>query len=73
MSFTASRENLSSEFPTRSDTNQTVQPQKMATRLEISDLESRVSVLSMQRKYLKLICAFVLAYTKSRLSHDESQ
>ena len=47
MSFTASRENLSSEFPTRSDTNQTVQPQKMATRLEISDLESRVSVLSM--------------------------
>ena len=37
-------------FPTRFDTNQAVQPQKMARGLEISDLERRGVVLSMYRK-----------------------
>ena len=41
-----SRENRSSVFPTRSETNQAVQAQKMA-RLEISVLESRAIVLFM--------------------------
>ena len=39
----------SSRFRARSDTNWAVQPQKMAERLEISDLRSRGIVLSMYR------------------------
>ena len=31
------RENLAFRFPTKSDTSQAVQPQRMAQRLEISD------------------------------------
>ena len=73
-----SRENLL--FPTRSDTNWAVQTQKM-TRLGILDLGGRVIVVCTiyvaKTKVLiswtvttQLICAFVFAYAKSRISND---
>ena len=64
-----------SGVPTRSDINRAVQLRKIATCL-ISDLESRVNVLSIyvaKTKALisfavpaKLICAFVFPYAKIR-------
>ena len=59
---TGSREDLSSGFMTRSDTNWAVLPQKMAR-----DLKFRIKVT------MQLICAFVFAYTESRFSHDAAQ
>ena len=70
-----SRENLSLEFPTRSDTNRAVQPQK-TLKLEISDLGGRgiyvakTKVLISCTVTAQLICAFVFAYAKSKFSHD---
>ena len=43
----ASSENLSSIFPTRSNTNRVVQPQKMARGLAFRDLGSRWIVLNL--------------------------
>ena len=68
-------------FPTRSDTNRTVQPQKMTRGLKF-----RIKVV--ERLYYpysenkgadqlsvtaQLICVFVLAYAKSRFSYNEAQ
>ena len=51
------------------DTNQPVQSQKQAKKLEITDLRSIGTVLSEKRKQMrsftvtaKLVCAFVFAY-----------
>ena len=52
-------------FPTRSDTNQTVQLQKMARCLKISDLETRGILLSKGSSK-----NFVFAYVKCWFSHD---
>ena len=63
------RENQSSWFPTRSDTNRPVQSQKMATSLKLRILEEeKLYYPSSENKALisfaataKLICAFVFA------------
>ena len=60
----ASRENLSSGFLTRSDTNRAVVTED-DYRLEISDLESRAI-------FTQLICAFVFENAKRRFPHDET-
>ena len=66
-----SRENLSSRFPTRTCTNQALQPQKLARGLDF-----RIIVLCSEKKgtdhsaTTQLICAFVFAYAESRYSHD---
>ena len=53
---------MSSGFPTRSDTNRAVQPQKMARGLKfrIKEVED----------VAKPIFTFVFAYAKFRFSHD---
>ena len=68
--------NWSSGFPTRSDTNRALLPQKMAR-----DLKFRILVVE-EMYYLcsenkgacyrtaQLVCAFVFAFAKSRFSHD---
>ena len=78
----ATRENRSSGFPTRSDTNRPVQSQKQARSLKFLDLRRReIHTLSTicvaKTKALisfavtaKLICAFVFALAKIRFSHD---
>ena len=49
--FAASRENLSLGFPTRSDTNQTLQPQKMGRGLEFGNKgEERLYYLCIEKK-----------------------
>ena len=71
------KENLSSGFPIRFDTNQTGQSQKIARGLKISDLERRGIVLSLAlisfAVTANLICVFVFAYAKSWFSHNEAQ
>ena len=76
-----SRENLSSGFTTRSDTNPAVPPQKVSYRLEISDLESTGIVPSMYcsenkgTDQLRNYCTAdlrlcVCIYAKIQFSHD---
>ena len=61
---------------TRSDSNQAVQPQKMARGLKFSiKKEEGLYYLFSENKGADqlrgyLICAFVFAYAKSRFSHD---
>ena len=67
-------------FPTRSDTNQAVESQKMARGLKIQiyiEEGSYLAIYVAKTKVLisftitsKLICAFVFAYAKCWLSHD---
>ena len=68
-----SRENLSSRFPTRSDTNRAVQPQKITRGLKflIQEVEvcSKKKGTDQLRGTTQLICAFVFAYA-NRFSHD---
>ena len=70
------RENLSLGFLTGSDTNQAVQPQKMARGLKFRkkrDCTIRVAKTKALISFAvtaKLICVFVFAYAKSRFSHD---
>ena len=66
------RENLSSWYLTRSNTNQVVQPQKMASGLKywISEEEELYYVVKTKTKIsstviAQLICTFVFAYAKS--------
>ena len=74
------RENLSSGFTTRSNTNRAAQPQKMARGLhEISYLGSRGVVLCSENKgvvqlrgYHAADLRLCFAYAKSRFSHDEA-
>ena len=74
---------MSSGFPTRSDTNQAVQPQKMARGLEFRiEKEEELYYLLSHFAYAKtktlisfavtakLICVFVFAYAKCWFSHD---
>ena len=65
----SSRENLTSGFSTRVDSNQPAQPQKLAEWLEISDIETRDITLSNTIyaannkgavQIRRLICAFVV-------------
>ena len=63
------RENLSSGFLIRSDTNQVVQPQKMARGLKFQNTE----VEGLYYLCRQLVCAFVFVYAKSRFSHDAAQ
>ena len=73
--------NLSLVFPTRSVTNQAVQPQKMARGLKfrIKEVEGLYYLCrenkgtDQLRATVKLICVFVLVYAKSRFSHDAAQ
>ena len=60
---------LSSGYPTRSDTNQAVQPQKMARglRLRIGKLRDCPIYVA---KIKPLICGFVFTYAKIRFTHD---
>ena len=71
----SSLENLSSGFPTRSDTNWAVQPQKMAIGLkfQIKEVEGLYYPCSenkaadqLRSVTAQLICVFVFAYTESR-------
>ena len=63
---------------TRSDTNQAVQPQKMARGFKfwIKEVEGLYCLCSENkdadqlRDTVQLICAFVFAYAKSRFPHD---
>ena len=73
------RENLSLGFLTRSDTNQAVQPHKMArgSKFQIQKVEGLYNLSSenkgadqLRSVTAQLICAFVFAYAKSRFSHD---
>ena len=72
---------LSLGFPTRFDTNQTVQPQKMATaqKLRIYEEEGLYYLCcenkgadQLRSSSAQLICAFIFAYAKSRFSHDSA-
>ena len=66
--------NLSSGFPTslRSDTNRAVQPQNMVKGLKfwIYKVEGLYYLCSENKDADQLICAFVLAYAKNRISHE---
>ena len=74
----ASRENLSSRFPTRSDTNRAVKPQKIGRGLKflIYEEEGFYHLCSVNKALIsctvtaQLIYAFVCTYAKSRLSHN---
>ena len=58
-------------FPTWSDTNQAVQPQKMARGLKFRiKKEEGLYYLCSENKGAKLICVFVFAYAKRWFSHD---
>ena len=67
------RENLSSVFPTRSDTNQAVQTHKMVRGLkfwskEVEGLYYPCSENKGAGVFAQLICAFVFAYAKGSVS-----
>ena len=78
-----SQENLSSGFLTRSDTNQAVQPQKIARDLKFQTWEVEgLYYLCSENKGADqlrfkcaalLICAFVFAYVKIRFSQHAAQ
>ena len=75
----SSRENLTSGFSTRVDSNQPAQPQKLAEWLEISDIETRDITLSMQQT-TKVLCRsagwyapLLFAYGINKFSHDMAQ
>ena len=59
------RYDLFSGFPTMSDINQTVQPQKMAIGLKFRIWEVEELCYVAKTKALISLCAFVLAYTKT--------
>ena len=70
---------MSSGFQTRSDTNQAVQPQKMARDLKFLTMEIEgLHYLYSENKgadqlhsyCLQLICTFVFTYAQSRFSYD---
>ena len=72
------RENRSSGFPTRSDTNRAVPAQKMTRSLkfrinEEEDPSSENKGADHFAVIAKLICAFVFAWAKIRFSHDAAQ
>ena len=56
----ASRENLSLGFPTRSDTNPALQPQKMA-RLEISDMKQIDCIIFVVKTMMLISCTVTAA------------
>ena len=75
----ASRQNMSSGFPTGSDTNRTVQPQKMTRGFKFRIYEEEVLYYrcSARTKALvscavtaQLICSFVFAFAKIWFSDD---
>ena len=58
-------------FPTRSDTNRAVQPQKMVRGVKFRRINvEKTKVLISCVVTLQLICPFVFAYAESRFSHD---
>ena len=65
----------SSGFPTRSDTNRAVQPQKMARSLKfrIKVVEGLYYPYSENKGANQLRSYFVFAYAKIRFSHNEAQ
>ena len=75
------QETLSLGFPTRSDTNRAVQPQRMATgwKFPIYVVEGLYYLCSENKGAVsfmvttKLICAFDFAYAEERFSHDTAQ
>ena len=66
-----SQQNLSLGFPTRSDTNRAVQPQKMARDLkfQIQEVEGLYYLCS-ENKGAEQLRGLFFAYAKSRFSHD---
>ena len=67
-----SKENQSSGFPTRSDSNRSVQSQMQARSLKFwKKVEEELSYPCSESKGAdQLICTFVFAYAKVRFSHD---
>ena len=60
-------------FPTRSDTNQAVQLQKIARGLEFRvKVVEELYYLYSETEGADQICVFVFAYAKSRFSHNEA-
>ena len=59
-------------FPTRSKTNQTVQPEKMVrgVKFQIREVEGLYNVTKAK---VLISCIFCFAFAKSRLSHDAAQ
>ena len=57
-------------FPTRSDTNRAVQPQKLAKGWKFRIYVAKTKELISCAVTAQLICVFVFAYAKSRFSHD---
>ena len=74
VSLASLQENLSLRFPTRSDTNRAVQPQKMARGLKFRKYKDctiyEVHALISCAVTAQLIYAFVFAYTKLKFLHD---
>ena len=74
-------ENLSSGFPTSSDTNQAVRLQKIVAGLNFLIRKYRdctiyvvkTKALISCRATAQLVWAFVLAYARSRFFHDAAQ
>ena len=62
-------QNLSSGFPTRSDKNRTIQPQKMA-RLNIYDVEERLYYICSENKGADHLRDYRAAYLRLYFSHD---
>ena len=60
---------MSSGCPTRSETNQAVQPQKLGMEGSYMYYVAKIKALSSCVGTVQLICAFVFAYAKSRISH----
>ena len=75
------RKKRSSGFPTRSVTNWSVQPQKVARSLKFRIGKKRnctirvaeIKVLISFAVTAQLICAFVFAWAEIRFSHDLAQ
>ena len=66
-----SRENLSSGFPTRSNTNGTVQPQRIVRGFKFCTIYvAKTKALVSCVATAQLICAFDFTYAKSKFSHD---
>ena len=70
----AMQEKLSTGIPTRSNTNQPVQPQKVANSLKFhTQLRCcPVPCMELQQRHAVMICTFIFAYSEKRTSRQRS-
>ena len=68
-----SKENLSLGFSIRSDTNWTVQPQKMARGLVLEEGLYYLCSENVGTATAQLICVFVFIYAKCMVFHEVAQ